>query len=61
MRIRLRRRTVPLEVHLRMLELKNAERDQAYQDGCETGDLNGYARGYEDGHNDARAALGRVA
>jgi hypothetical protein len=52
---------VSLEVHLRTLELKNAERDRAYGDGYDAGLLDGIEIGLRATLNQARAALGAAA
>lgn len=50
--------TVPVEVHMRTIESKNAERDQAYGDGYEAGLLDGIEIGMRATLAEARAALG---
>jgi|GEM_PF-3758198 len=53
--------TVPLRIHLRTLELKNAERDQAYGNGYDAGLLDGIEIGMRATLDQARAALGTAA
>lgn len=53
--------TVPLEVHLRTIELKNAERDDAYGCGYDAGFVDGLEAGLRATLTEARNALGEAA
>lgn len=52
---------VSLAVHQHTIELKNAERDRAYQDGYDAGFVDGLEAGLRAELAEARAALGRAA
>lgn len=53
--------TVPYEAVLRLIESKNAERDDAYQAGYHTGYVDGLEAGLRATLTEARAALGEAA
>jgi hypothetical protein len=53
--------TVSLAVHLRTIELKNAERDDAYTCGYDSGFVDGLETGLRATLPEARAALGVAA